>query len=66
MKKIGFFCLSLLISFPLFAKETVLSVVTNDEEISIYKLIAQTDEDDRIIKNIFRDEYVKGKLLESK
>jgi hypothetical protein len=46
------------------AKETVLSIVTNDEEISVYKLIAQTDQDDRMIKNIFRDEYVKGSLVE--
>lgn len=64
MIRIGFFCFSFFLSFSLLAKETVLSIVTNDEETSVYKLIAQTDEDDRIIQNIYRDEYVNGKLLE--
>lgn len=63
MKRISFLILFCCFNSVL-AKEAILSTVTNEEEKSIYNLVVETDRDDRVIKNVYRDELLSGKLVE--
>jgi hypothetical protein len=46
------------------AKEEILATITNDQDNSVFKFVAETDEETNSIKSLYKDEYENGQKTE--
>jgi hypothetical protein len=46
------------------AKEEILATITNDQDSSVFKFVADTDDETNAIKTLYKDEYENGQKAE--
>lgn len=46
------------------AKEEILATITNDQDNSVFKFVAETDNETNAIKSLYKDEYENGQKSE--
>jgi hypothetical protein len=46
------------------AKEEILATITNDQDNSVFKFVAETDDETNAIKTLYKDEYENGQKAE--